>query len=99
VKHKKSIQFIAEALAARPAEPLVARDISNILANIYNHHVSAKTVSKVIIKIEDLHPEVTRIPHSPSEAALRGCRYSYTWTPRDPSIYSAAIYASVTPNV
>ena len=71
--------LILEALAIRSGTMLIAREVKDILRDHYSRGVSAKSVSKSLILLDDEYPMVNRRATTSSEKALFNCRYMYLY--------------------
>lgn len=61
---------------------LFARDVQDIVIDLFNVSISPKGVARRMVYLEDLG-YIERIPFDSSDALYNRCRYAYRWVPEE----------------
>jgi len=77
-------RLILEVMATRSGTTFIAREIKELLRQTYDRGVSAKSVSKNLILLNEEHPMMSRRETTNQEKGLYNCRYIYAWANFDP---------------
>ena len=77
---KRKYGLILAALELWSGNVLFARDVSDIIAEMSSTGVTAKSIGRCMVWLEDLG-YVDRIPFKGSETMVNRCRYEYQWVP------------------
>ena len=78
-RNKRSKQVILETMSLRPDELMKSRDISGLASRIYRHSVSPKAVSKLIVQLQEIYPNIVRLQYNRTDTQINRCRYEYGW--------------------
>ena len=72
-------QLILEIMATRSGTTYLAREIGQILSNVYNRGASPKSISKQLLQLTTENPMIKRRQTTNKEKASFNCRFIYKW--------------------
>ena len=79
VRNVKSKRVILDILATRENEIQRARDISEVASRVYKHDIHPKSISKLILPMQEDYDNIVRIKYDENDTQLYRCRYAYSW--------------------
>jgi len=83
-------QLVLEAATARSGVTLLAREISQVLREVYGRELSPKSVSKSVSYLSTVYDFMSSRRVTAKEKSLYNCKLIYMWGVFDPETGEAA---------
>ena len=66
-------------MSARSGTEYIAREVGFMINRVYGRTASNKSISQMMIRLDDEHPMLNRRDTTDKEKALYNCRKVYAW--------------------